>query len=247
MKTIMINVPDDYEVQVVRKEAKFKKGDIISSKIGLIAVFEKIVLKDGERLVCFSTIYSPFREAFVWIDKVSYGIGYESDCTLASIDQKDTLIKALKKEAETNPKARKVLKDVFNIEVEPVIRTYEDLIDSSKSIAGYHIDTACDIRKWQPTVFDSWTRDVAASEKVCKSMLAMAQISQLMPYYGGAITDEEWRNGDVVKYSIQRVKNKIGIDHCYTRYCFLAFHTPEQRDDFIKYNERLVKDYLMID
>lgn len=243
----MINVPDGYEVQVVRKEAKFKKGDIISSKIGLIAVFEKIVLKDGERLVCFSTIYSPFREAFVWIDKVSHGIGYETECSIASKEQRKILINALKKEAETNPKARKVLKDVFNIEVEPVIRTYEDLIDSSKSIAGYYIDTACDIRKWQPTVCDNWTRDVAVSEKVCKSMLAMAQISQLMPYYGGAISDGEWRNGDVVKYSIQRVKNKIGIDYCYTRYCFLAFHTPEQRDDFIKYNERLVKDYLMID
>lgn len=243
----MINVPDGYEVQVVRKEAKFKKGDIISSKIGLIAVFEKIVLKDGERLVCFSTIYSPFREAFVWIDKVSHGIGYETECSIASKEQRKILINALKKEAETNPKARKVLKDVFNIEVEPVIRTYEDLINSSKSIAGYHIDTACDIRKWQPTVFDNWTRDVAASEKVCKSMLAMAMISQLMPYYGGAITDEEWADRDTNKYCIDRLRDNIISDTYQSCFKFLAFHTPEQRDDFIKYNERLVKDYLMID
>lgn len=30
-------------------------------------------------------------------------------------------------------------------------------------------------------------------------------------------------------------------------YHFLAFHTREQRDNFLKYNEQLVKDYLMID
>lgn len=29
MKKVVINVPDDCEVQVVRKEAKFKKGDIV--------------------------------------------------------------------------------------------------------------------------------------------------------------------------------------------------------------------------
>lgn len=28
---------------------------------------------------------------------------------------------------------------------------------------------------------------------------------------------------------------------------FLAFHTIEQRDEFLKYNEQLVKDYLMIE
>jgi len=30
-------------------------------------------------------------------------------------------------------------------------------------------------------------------------------------------------------------------------YVFLAFHTGQQRDDFLKYNEQLVKDYLMIE
>lgn len=33
MKKVVINVPDDCEVQVVRKEVKFKKGDIISASL----------------------------------------------------------------------------------------------------------------------------------------------------------------------------------------------------------------------
>lgn len=30
-------------------------------------------------------------------------------------------------------------------------------------------------------------------------------------------------------------------------YKFIAFHTEEQRDEFLKNNEQLVKDYLMIE
>lgn len=38
MKKVVINVPDDYEVQVVRKEVKFKKGDIVISRGGMMAL-----------------------------------------------------------------------------------------------------------------------------------------------------------------------------------------------------------------
>lgn len=66
--------------------------------------------------------------------------------------------------------------------------------------------------------------------------------------FGGVVTDEEQENKNIWKYSINRNSNTIekyngtyGIDH------FLSFHTPEQRDLFLKENEDLVKDYLMID
>ena len=91
--------------------------------------------------------------------------------------------------------------------------------------------------------------DVFATEKQAKSALAMAQISQIMANderFGGAITDEEWLQ-DFDKYAITRASNII-IKGCYTiNYKFLAFHTPKQRDLFLKENEDLVKDYLMID
>ena len=78
-------------------------------------------------------------------------------------------------------------------------------------------------------------------------MLAMAMISQLMPYYGGEITEEEWKNSKINKYYINLYAGDIEKGTWDSTYTFLAFHTPEQRDNFLKYNEKLVKDYLMID
>lgn len=130
---------------------------------------------------------------------------------------------------------------------EPVIKTYQDLIDNKIKISGYWINGSSHLEQYQQCIPTEDERNLATSEKITKSMLAMAMISQLMPYYGGAITDEEWRNNLMIKYAIERVRNKIVIGSYYNNFCFLAFHTIEQRDNFLKYNEQLVKDYLMID
>lgn len=130
---------------------------------------------------------------------------------------------------------------------ETVIRTYQDLINRSVKIGGCYIDYAS---KLQPVISDLATGDrknIAASEKVAKSMLAMAMISQLMPYYGGEITKKEWENEDVTKYVIIKRGISIDVDSFYILYSFLAFHTKEQRDEFLECNKQLVKDYLMID
>ena len=82
--------------------------------------------------------------------------------------------------------------------------------------------------------------------KHAKSALAMAQISQLLPYFGGPITDEEWYN-ESSKYTIEKCMNRMIKDSTVSCYYLLSFHTAEQRDNFLKYNERIVKDYLMID
>jgi len=44
-------------------------------------------------------------------------------------------------------------------------------------------------------------KDVYLTDKYVKSALALAQISQLMPYYGGEVTNEEWKNNER-KFSI---------------------------------------------
>ena len=90
-------------------------------------------------------------------------------------------------------------------------------------------------------------RSVFLTEKEAKSARAAAMISQLMPYYGGAITDEEWSNGDTTKYAITRYRRTSVFEDTVFWYRFLAFHTEEQRDSFYKNNEQLVKEYLMID
>lgn len=79
----------------------------------------------------------------------------------------------------------------------------------------------------------------------------MAQINQIMANYerfGGVVTDEEWEDTDLDKYVILRNNMNTTCNGiaCYN-YAFLAFHTLEQRDLFLKENEDLVKDYLMID
>lgn len=130
---------------------------------------------------------------------------------------------------------------------EPTIRTFQDLIDNHIEIGGYWVGPDSEIGSLSSYPATPSDINVAASEKVAKSMLAMSQISQLMPFYGGAITDEEWNNSCVNKYTIFRCKRKIDIDRTNIYSEFLAFHTKEQRDEFLKYNERLVKDYLMLD
>ena len=77
----------------------------------------------------------------------------------------------------------------------------------------------------------------------------MARISQIMANdkrFGGPVTDEEWESKSVI-YTILRDRNKIIPSANFTTYRFLAFHTQEQRDLFLKENEDLLKDYLMID
>lgn len=92
--------------------------------------------------------------------------------------------------------------------------------------------------------------NVFAEEKQAKSALAMAYISQIMANderFGGPVTYEEWNNSTMKKYCITRFSNKPKIDTYNYLYHFLAFHTQEQRDLFLKENEDLVKDYLMLD
>ena len=91
--------------------------------------------------------------------------------------------------------------------------------------------------------------DVFVTEKLAKSALAMAQISQIMANderFGGVVTDEEWKD-DTLKYVLVRKNEEISTEARLYTYTFLAFHTEEQRDLFLKENEDLVKDYLMID
>lgn len=130
---------------------------------------------------------------------------------------------------------------------EPVIRTYQDLINAEKSIKGYYLGTNGGLIPCTTTASE-FDINIAASEKVAKSMLAMAMISQLMPYYGGEVTEDEWKDSTKYKYIIVLNKGKITKREWTTcSYYFLAFHTAEQCDEFLKYNEQLVKDYLMID
>ena len=131
--------------------------------------------------------------------------------------------------------------------IEQEVRTWEDLIGKyvprgSAYIEDFQIGEIN--RYW---AFGSNEKNLFIDSKHAKSALAMAQISQLLPYFGGIITDEEWKDDDIYKYTIERYRGEAYCDYSTRIYHFLAFNTEEQRDNFLKYNERLVKDYLMID
>ena len=127
-------------------------------------------------------------------------------------------------------------------ELNKVVRVCEDLVDIDKPF----INHGCVIIPFNYLGEERYDKCLV-NLKVAKSALAMSKISQLFPYFGGKITDEEWKNADIAKYTIGRKRCDIYVDSYYGEYYFLAFHKREQRDDFMRYNERLVKDYLMLD
>ena len=84
--------------------------------------------------------------------------------------------------------------------------------------------------------------------KYSKSATALAKISQIITNdarFGGPITNEEWDN-DTMKYTILRIDNSIDVDENDSVFRVLAFHTPEQRDAFLKEYIDLIKDFLML-
>lgn len=130
--------------------------------------------------------------------------------------------------------------------IEQEVRTWEDLIGRTKTNGCKYIHPF----GWTANstgIFSKFDKNIFVDDKHAKSALAMAQISQLIPYYGNKITDEEWDDEDAIKYIIERISNRINTCYSLQIYHLLAFHTAEQRDNFLKYNEQLVKDYLMID
>ena len=132
------------------------------------------------------------------------------------------------------------------------IKTWNDLCVASLNsdevrVKGYRIDYYSDIYGTNRLIARDYSRNVFLTEKEAKSALAMAQISQLMPYYGGVITDEEWSDSDTTKYVITKYEGQSALEITILWYHFLAFHTEEQRDDFFEHNYELVKDFLMIE
>ena len=128
---------------------------------------------------------------------------------------------------------------------ETEVKVWDDLLKLKNKSRGAWIGDSsflhCNCR-----IMENTDKNVFVDYKHAKSALAMAQISQLMPYYGGRITDEEWGNRDF-KQVIKRVHNDIVCIDTQCNYHLLAFHTIEQQKEFLKNNEQLVKEYLMLD
>ena len=122
---------------------------------------------------------------------------------------------------------------------------------SNPQITGFYIDKLSYMMEQKdPVSFDDNNKNIFANKKQAESMLAMAQLSQIIQNderFGGPITDEEWNDNQIYKYCIVRIENDIQLDLLWTCYHFLAFHTAKQRDLFFEENGDLIRQYLMLD
>lgn len=125
------------------------------------------------------------------------------------------------------------------------INTWKDL----KFISGIFINSESYLKEISTITKDSNDKNVFISKKYAKSALALAQISQLMPYYGGEITEEEWKNVRLKKYRVLFYNSKIATNIYYDTKQMIGFHTEEQLNRFLSFPEniQLVKDLYMVD
>ena len=125
------------------------------------------------------------------------------------------------------------------------VNTWKDL----QEVNGYYINVCSNLSQIDNGATTEDNKNIFISKKYAKAALAIAQISQLMPYYGGEITDEEWNNIEITKYTINVFTNVIQGSYSFTSRNILAFHTLEDRNRFLSFPEniQLVKDLYMVD
>lgn len=126
------------------------------------------------------------------------------------------------------------------------INIWKDL----KNITGVYISTFSKFNQVNEPRDSTYVNlNIFKSEKYAKSALALAQISQLMPYYGGEITDEEWKDVRLRKYGLLFYNHKLATNIYYDTKQMIGFHTEEQLNRFMSFpeNVQLIKDLYMID
>lgn len=108
----------------------------------------------------------------------------------------------------------------------PIVNTIEDI----KEISGVDI-------------YEAGCRNKFIDYATAEQALAMAKISQLMPYYGGEITQDEWNDKSITKYVIVRRGSVIQIETYSEWYSYIAFHSQEDASRFYENNYQLLVDY----
>jgi hypothetical protein len=127
-------------------------------------------------------------------------------------------------------------KIVFKKKIE--VNRWEDL----KHVTGWYItDNSCLVPAPVGLV-KPHNHNIFLNEKYAKSALALAQISQLLPYYD---TNVDWTTNNE-KFCISCIGNKIKIETWIGIHHVLAFNTKSEVERFLKHNEQLVKDFYMI-
>ena len=139
---------------------------------------------------------------------------------------------------------------------EQEIKTWDDLVGNKKigtsmciSKNSYIVSASADPDK----LFNYTDRASFLDRGYAGQALALAQISQLMLYYGGPVTKMEWLDNTVKKYCIiyetEKADEKtygLSVSRFDTTFFVLAFHTHKQASDFLDNNMELVRDFYQI-
>lgn len=128
-------------------------------------------------------------------------------------------------------------------------KTVERWIDNKDNVvSGYYLNEGA--IAWRSTFLQcSRYKCIFYTKEQAQSALAKAQLSQIIkndPRFGGPITKEEWKSSGS-KHTIRRVESDIRTYTDTFLWTFLAFHTAEQRDLFLKENEDLIKQYFELE
>lgn len=144
-------------------------------------------------------------------------------------------------DTEPAKEVRLTLENLFgshNLNPKPQIKTWEDV----EKVEGG--DISVDSKVINPNG-RAWGLGLKYHQKA-EATLKLAILIDLG--YGGVITEEEWKDDKTSKYCIERTDNELVYAEYSTIYYFIAFHTSEQRKEFMSHgsNRKLVEQFYMI-
>lgn len=143
---------------------------------------------------------------------------------------------------KTNPELKETIYNSFP-ELKPKL-IVPDSWGSLDLLEGYYIDAGSNISITTCSYRSYAHRNVATTEKHCLSMLAFAQLSQLMKATGDC--DIDWDDEDQAKYCIIRKGLELTKFDAHVTYYYLAFKTESIRDEFFEKHIELIKQYYML-
>ena len=115
-------------------------------------------------------------------------------------------------------------------------KSWEEL----KEIKGHWIDGDCEIYENDVIKCTDDTKNLFATEAQAKASIALAQLSQLREVYrDGWVPD--WNNC-LMKYCIVKYQGHFLCENYYKTAHFLAFQSPEIRDEFFKNFKDLIEE-----
>ena len=130
--------------------------------------------------------------------------------------------------------------EIEKISKKPVKR-WEDL----GSLTGFYIDEKSKIKCIGAMTVHNINRHCFAIENQAKSVLAMAQLSQLVKDVNGN-WKPDWKDLKQEKLTIDFIEGNIIKTYHFSNAQFLAFPTAEIRDQFLEDHKELIETYFLI-